>query len=353
MTTLLERARTQGAPLVDGAQVTFVWEGETAPYLMSDCTSWWDPSQAQRLEPAGPRLWATTLTLPPDTFLEYAFAVDPQPGENWNAFRALDPLNPRRKWNGINADNNYIYLPEARPTPLIRRARGTPRGQLTRHVVNTQGLAARTRRLVYLYHPPVAEPTPLVLVLDGVDYVRQARLPTILDNLIAQGRIPPLALVMPQNGRSARMVEYGCSEVTFGFFELVLLPLAQQHLTLLDLKRHPGAYGVMGASMGGLMSLYLGLRFPNTFGRVLAQAGAYALGDRDTLTFELVEQGHAQPLKIWQDCGAFDFLRRPNDRMAALLAAHQADATYRSYNAGHNYYAWRDILGEALTWLWA
>ncbi len=354
MTTLLERARTQGTPLIEGGQVTFVWEGEIAPHLMSDATSWWDPTQAPRLEPAGPGVWAITLTLPTDTFLEYAFAVDPQPGEDWNTWRALDPLNPRRKWNGINADNNYVHLPEAHPTPLIRRARGVARGQLTRHVVNTQGLAAGARRVVYLYRPAGAEPTPLVLVLDGVDYVRQARLPVILDNLIAQGKVPPLALVMPQNGRSARMVEYGCSEVTFGFFYAVLLPLARQHLNLIDIERYPGAYGVMGASMGGLMSLYLGLRFHHVFGHVLAQAGAYALHGLDTITFQLVEQQVAAPqLKIWQDCGAFDFLRQPNDRMAALLAAQNYRTTYRSYHAGHNYYAWRDVLGEALTWLWA
>ncbi|MFN8374318.1 MAG: alpha/beta hydrolase-fold protein [Anaerolineae bacterium] len=39
----------------------------------------------------------------------------------------------------------------------------------------------------------------------------------------------------------------------------------------MDIQQHPGAFGVLGASMGGLMALYAGLRMPALFGQVISQ----------------------------------------------------------------------------------
>lgn len=348
MNTLLERAKREGAPLIDGEEVTFVWEGEKAPVLMNDITGWWEAGQSPPMRQVEPGVWATTLSIPRTAFIEYAYAVDVAAGADWNKSRALDPLNPRVKSNGVGAFNNYFYMPEAHPTPLIKRKRGIARGKLTRHKVATFGLAAGKERAVMLYQPPTDEPTPLVLVLDGYDYVNQAKMPAILDNLIAQNRIRPIALVMPQNGRDARTVEYGCTDITYSFFRWCLRPLAQQHLHLIDVDAHPGAWAVMGASMGGLMSLYLGLRNPHIFGRVLSQSGAFTMSDHDMIVYDLVQHGVSRSLKIWMDCGRYDFLLDASRRMAPLLQEKGYDVTYQEYMGGHNYYAWRDDLADGL-----
>ena len=44
---------------------------------------------------------------------------------------------------------------------------------------------------------------------------------------------------------------------------------ASQHLRLINIHDHPGEYGVLGASAGGLMSFYTGLRMSEIFGKVL------------------------------------------------------------------------------------
>lgn len=69
----------------------------------------------------------------------------------------------------------------------------------------------------------------------------------IVDNLIAQKRIRPVALAMLHNGGRVRFVEYGCSDVTLALLVETVLPLARQHLKLVDIKKHPGSYGVLGA----------------------------------------------------------------------------------------------------------
>ncbi len=348
MNTLLERAKREGTPLIDGEEVTFVWEGETAPALMNDITGWWDVGQSPPMQQVEPGVWATTLAIPRNAFIEYAYAVNPAPDVDWNEFRALDPLNPRAKSNGVGAFNNYFYMPEAHPTPLIKRAKGIARGTVTRHKVQTFGQAAGKERAVMLYQPPTDEPAPLLLVLDGYDYVNQGKMPAIVDNLIAQNRIRPIALALPQNGRDARSVEYGCADVTYNFFRWSLRPLAEQHLHLINVDDHPGAWAVLGASMGGLMSLYLGLRNPHIFGHVLSQSGAFTMSDYDMIVYHLVQQGVARSLKIWMDCGSYDFLIDTNRRMAPLLQEKGYNVAYQEYVGGHNYYAWRDDLADGL-----
>ncbi len=109
----------------------------------------------------------------------------------------------------------------------INPVKGIARGTVTRHAVPTRDYAAGALRNVYLYHPPVETPVPLLFVYDGYDYLHRARLNVILDNLIAEKRIRPIALAMVQNGGAARTIEYSCSESTLGFLMECVLPLAK------------------------------------------------------------------------------------------------------------------------------
>jgi enterochelin esterase-like enzyme len=205
---------------------------------------------------------------------------------------------------------------------------------------------------VALYQPPVSGPCPLVVVLDGLDYLKLASLTTVVDNLIHAGRIRPVALAMVANGGSARTVEYFCSEATRYLLLRKVLPLAHAHLDLVDEQRQPGVHGVLGASLGGLMALYMGLRSPEVFGRVLSQSGAFAIpGEGDTNVFPLAQVPPTAPLQVWMDCGVFEQLREGNQRMLPVLTEAGHRAEYWEYNGGHSYAAWRDDLWRGLEWL--
>jgi enterochelin esterase-like enzyme len=352
MNPLLQRAQQEGTPLIDGETVTFVWQGERPSYLLGDFNQW-DPAKARAMIEVEPGLWSHQETIPRQAFIEYAYIIDQEKAETKEG-RAPDPFNPRAKWNGITADNHYFYMPEAKPTPLVKRQRGVAAGTLSRHRVKTEGLAASPERQVVLYRPPVTEAVPLLVVYDGRDYWKQAQLPTIVDNLIAQKRIRPIAMALVDNGRQARFLEYGCSDVTVSFLEYVVLPLAQTHLNLIDIQAQPGSYGILGASMGGLMALYTGWRKPLIFGKVLSQSGAFSIFGHDFVIFDLMQAALIPPpLKIWMDIGAYDFLLESNQRMTRALRRKGADVTYREYPGGHNYYAWRDDLAAGLEKLFA
>lgn len=342
---LLQRAQHEHTPLIDGETATFVWRGPNPPQVMGDFNDWSRGPKPLKMKRAAPNVWTAKLELPRDAYMEYAFVR--------NGRRVRDPFNPRQLWNGINAYNHFFFMPEAKPTPLAKRSRTLPRGTVTRHIVQGNFLVKDGKREVYLYKPAAPGPYPLLVVYDGPDYLRRAQLTTLVDNLIAQKRIRPVALALLQNGGPERFMEYACSESTLAFLLSQVLPFARQHLNLLDPQQSPGAYGVLGASMGGLMALYTGLRLPHIFGKVLAQSGAYALNNFEQVVFDLVQHGPLRPLDIWMDVGRYDMLEllAANRRMLDVLMNKGYRLTYREYNAGHNYPAWRDEVWRGLEML--
>lgn len=341
MTKFLEIAGRSGTPIIEGQKVTFLWEGESAPVLIGDFTGWdHDPLQLTR---AGENLWIYQTNLPINAYVEYAF-LDLQKGK-----RIPDPNNPRAVPNGLGDSNHYFYMPEAPSNPLIRRARSIPRGEVSRYQVSTDGLAAGKQRRVNLYKPPIDEPCPLLVILDGNDYLSRGKITQTIGNLIVQKRIQPLALAMVAHGGQARALEYLCSEATIAFLVEQVLPLAKEKLNLVDPEQEP--YGIMRASLGGLMALFTGLRIPQIFGRILSQAGSFGFDGHDFIVKDLVHHLPKRPVKVWIDVGIFDYFLSVNQVMYDLLAAKGYQVQYQEFSGGDNYTSCRNKMWRGLEWL--
>jgi enterochelin esterase family protein len=331
---LLTRARREGNPLIDGTSATWVWHGAHAPQLVGDFNQW-NGDEPIELKQIASRVWKIALDFPRDAYIEYAFVR--------HGARIIDPLNSRRVFNGIREYNHFFFMPEAAPTALIERRKGIRRGTLTRLVITTNAIAGG-KRTVWLYQPPVAEPCPLLIVFDGRDYLKRAYLMQIITNLIGLGKIQPVALALIDTGTAARIAELAGSESMLFFLLNELLPLAQAQLNLTT----PGDWGLLGASLGGLMALHAALRCPEIFNRVLSQSGALSVFGCDSLVFDLVRAHYNRDLKIWLDAGRFEFLLGANQRLADVLRANDYAVTYREYNGGHNYTVWRDEIEHGL-----
>ena len=340
--SILKDLKTEPTPIINNKTATFVWKGRTPPLLVGDFTNWDDGSPA-RLVRSEPGVWTYQLTLPLDAYIEYGFLKGKE--------SILDPFNPRRTPNGIGGYNNYFFMPEYKPTALSGKNREIPHGTITQHIIPTEYFISGNHRTVYLYQPPGKERVPLVVVWDGQEYLYRVRLNYIVDNLIFQGRIRPIALAFVSNGgQKSRTSEYACNEATLTFLMTEVLPLATKELNLLDIDAFPGEFGTLGASMGGLMALYTGTRIPQVFGKVFSQSGAFSWAGFDMVVFDLLEHGEVRSLKIWMDVGIYDLeeLLVSNQRMQNLLTRRGYTLTYREYNAGHNYPSWRDDIWRGL-----
>lgn len=339
--TLIRRVREEGTPLIDGNIATFVWDGETAPAVIGDFNGWGYRGPLG-FEPLGGDLWIASIELPIDAYVEYALASD--------GGRILDPLNPRVASDGMGNSNNYFTMPAWQESRFAVTPRGTPRGRLKRYVVEGGNFVVGGKRAVHLYTPAVPGPYPLLVVLDGREYLRRARLVQIANSMIAQGAMQPVAMAFVEHAGPARVVEYFCSEATVRFIADRVLGLARQEIDLIDPAEYPGTYGIAGSSMGGLMALYAGMRLPDIFGRVVSQSGAFGLEvhGRASIIHELVAETPRRPLRIWMDVGKLEWLIDANRRMAALLRDRGYDVTYREHGGGHNYASWRNEIPGAL-----
>jgi enterochelin esterase-like enzyme len=340
--SILKRLKTEPTPLIDQGTATFVWRGKSAPKLVGDFTGWED-GKPITLEKTGNGIWTWQITLPDDAYIEYTFLE--------NNDSVSDPQNPRQTANGLGGYNNFFSMPGYEPTKLTIPREGIERGYVTTHRLPTEYMVTGKERVVHLYHPPVEEPVALLVVWDGQDYLYRARLNVILDNLIALERIRPLAAVFINHGGwRSRSIEYSCNEATIGFLMMQVMPLARANLKLINIKDQPGQFGVLGASMSGLMALYTGLRLPRIFGHVLSQSGAFAQGNFEMVVFDLIRHAEVRPINVWLDIGDYDIpgLLECNRRMKTTLDEHGYPLAYHEYHAGHNFTAWRDNLQQGL-----
>lgn len=340
----LALVRSTGTPLLTDDSATFVWFGKRAPVLIGDFNLWGIGSTPYpRLEEVAPRVWTYTLPLLPRTYQQYTFTTDPEDSKA----RLVDPFNRHPVAAGYGQYNASFWTADYPHTqlPPHYRLNGTL-GKFRR----AHPFLLGKKRDLWLYQPPTPEPVPLLLVYDGQDAVHLGRLPQLVDHLITTGQIAPLALACIAHADRGRLTEYTMSEALLLALVHAVLPFATKHLHLLSPTLFPGAYGVMGASLGGLMALYTALRLPHLFGTVISQSGAFQLAldeEKAPLLASVLWQNHT-PLRIWQDVGRYEWLHTVNERVHIDLVAAGHEVTYRVYNSGHNWPAWHAIMADAL-----
>lgn len=334
MHPLLEQANTRGTPLVFDDEVVFIWEGNHAPYLISDLTNWEsDPIQLVQIEE---NLWFHSCQILSNAYIEYAF-IDLESGE-----RLPDPYNSHLVQNGLGKSNHFFYMPSTSPDSNTNRDPTIQLGKLTHHKVATYPFAAGEDRKIFLYQPPVYYPVPLIVIYDGNEFLKYGHLSTIINNMTAKKLINPVALALISNHPQARMLEYACNDVTIEFIIERILPLAFDQLNLLNPSEHPGSFGVMGASMGGLMALYTALRIPDLFGCVLALSGAYSIPGHEFIVYDMVRHFNLPAIKLWMGVGIYETLLETNREIHNLLIQQGLMHGYCEYAGGHNYTSWRN-----------
>ena len=257
---------------------------------------------------------------------------------------------------------------------------GTPDPANPASLIVTTSRPAPYMRHVTVYVPAQYVPgslAPFIVGADGPDRL----LFTVLDNLIAEHKLPPMIAVSIQNGGgdaqgSERGLEYDTMSPHYAeFVEHEVLPLveAQAHVKL---SHDPDARATMGGSSGGSCALIMAWYHPNLYHRVLTYSGTFinqqwpwnsetpqgAWGFHTTL----IPRSRRKPIRLWLEVGDRD-LYNPNtmrdgmhdwvvanENMARVLAAkHYPYQFVFAKNAGHVDHAVKaQTLPEALEYVW-
>lgn len=246
-------------------------------------------------------------------------------------------------------------------------------------VVTTSHPAPYTRQVeVYVPAQYVSgTETPFIVGVDGPDHI----LFTVLNNLIAEKRVPVMVAISIGNGSgdaqgSERGLEYDAMSGTYAeFVEREVFPLVESTCGV-KLTKNPDARATMGGSSGGSCALIMAWYHPEWYHRVLTYSGTFINQQwpynpqtpHGAWEFHehLVPDNPAKPLRIWMEVGDRD-LYNPNvmrdsmhdwvvanENMARSLAGKHYNYQFIfARNAGHVDGAVKQqTLAEALEWLW-
>jgi predicted alpha/beta superfamily hydrolase len=184
------------------------------------------------------------------------------------------------------------------------------------------------------------------------------------DYFIGSGAVQPLVIVGIYNAGKARVREYtptraprlggGRADRFAKFLVEEVMPFMQGEYRTLS---GPSATGMGGSSLGGLLSLYLGLKLPHIFGKLAALSPSVWWNQRAITRFAEAARVHPRP-RIWLDIGMREGPRIVQDveqfRDVLLQKGWrlEQDLHYELVEgAEHNEVAWSQRVGPFLQFL--
>jgi predicted alpha/beta superfamily hydrolase len=245
------------------------------------------------------------------------------------------------------------------------------------------------RRRLYVYLPPSYAASqrryPVIYMHDGqnlfdqtLSFAGEWQVDETMELLSGEG-FEAIVVGVPNMGtrrldeyspfRDRRLRQGGRGDWYVSFLADTVKPLVDRDFRTLAGREHTG---VLGSSMGGLISLYAFFRRPEAFG--LAGAMSPSLWFAQEALFPYVEHAPIHPGKIYLDIGTHEGIdprlpqrsphkyvnryagaaRRMRDLLAARGYAPGAALRYDEEEQGaHNEAAWARRLPDALRWLLA
>jgi len=239
-----------------------------------------------------------------------------------------------------------------------------PHGTLHVHRFSSKiarGLEANQEEVVVYtppgYDPHAATPYPVLYLLHGwsgmaESWTRDQQANFILDNLLAEGKIKPMVVVMPQAYGDMSFVEHGFdiwndpvpvehnTQLFMSMLKGEIMPLAE---SAYNISRDREGRAITGLSMGGLESLDTGLHNTDKFAWIGGFSSAVHNLDYEHQLAAL-DPKTADLKLLWIACGTEDGLIDANRKMIAFLKAKGMPVTQVETPGLHVSLVWRDNL---------
>jgi enterochelin esterase-like enzyme len=293
-------------------------------------------------------LWSATVgPLGPDVY-SYVFSID--------GAIVTDPHD--RDIKKYFQSESLFEVP-GKP-PILAAMQPVPHGVIHHEFYSSKVRGGEAGVEVYTppgYDPRAATLYPVVYLLHGFGDREEAWIDAghanwIADNLIAQGRIEPMIIVMPYGhpvpvGARGGMKDY--SEKNEAAMEKdltgVLIPLVERGYRA---DAAPKARAIVGLSMGGGQSIAIGLGHPELFGWVGAFSAAAPEKDLDKTFAPIVKDASLRPGLLWIGVGKEDGLLKRNQAFHEWLEQKGIKHTWVLSEGGHEWPVWRAYLPQFL-----
>lgn len=222
-----------------------------------------------------------------------------------------------------------------------------------------QYLSGNSWREMYIYTPPgydtSTEKYPVLYLLHGGGedqrgWATQGKTNIILDNLIAEGRAVPMIIAMIDGNVGGGMAGFG--ENALGAFESELkrgaIPFVESNYRV---KTDAANRALAGLSMGGLQTLYAGIKNTDMF----AYLGVFSSGwwannkELSEPQYEFMKNNastiNSNLKKFWISMGGQEDIAHDNcEIMMKRFDEMGINYTYSEYPGGHTWPVWRHDL---------
>lgn len=362
-----------GTPLIEktsaGTVMTFLVRGDYNNVKLLGAPSN-NHESLQRL--ANSDTWYKSFIVPLDTQLSYQIAPEipqlPLPGFAQRiaikAVAQVDPYN-NNPWPQFATDKyaqlSTISLQQAPTRSWIEPKHERDKGTLSTFAFTSDTLA--NTREVTVYSPPVnaqnKDKTVVLYLFDARTYIELVDVPAVLDNLIAEAKIPPVIAVFIGNpDDAARARELPANKLFASVLANELVPQINQTLEIVVPKERTV---IGGSSYGGLAATTIALRHPDIFGNVISMSGSFwwypqemGVNNQHYVASEVINMPR-QPVRFFLSAGVFETSREVGDgiletnrHLRDVLSAKGYETFHREYSSGHDYFAWRGILADGL-----
>ncbi len=258
------------------------------------------------------------------------------------------------------------------PGPDSRSRDGVPRGEIRSGQCSAGDLYPGVPHDYKVYVPvayDASRPAALIVFQDGGRYLGpEANAATVLDNLIADGSIPPTIAVFIEPGAQGpglpiyggpgnRSVEYDSAGDAYARFLIdELLPAATLDLSV---STDPSLRTIIGLSSGGHCAFNAAWERPDAFGKVISHCGSFVDLRGGHELARKVRGSERKALKVFLQTGerdldiAFGHWLSANQQMAAALAYRGYEHQLVIGSGGHSLAHGGALLPDTLRWLFA
>jgi enterochelin esterase-like enzyme len=289
-------------------------------------------------------VWSLTVGPLPPGFYTYGYTID-------GGLRMPDPSNPNlelRRWG----PTSLFIVPGGEKA--VFEERPVPHGTVHVDLYDSKNL--NTPRMFYVYTPPGYEKNeqkyPVLYLLHGNGQIESSwtwtgQANVIMDNLLADGRIKPMIVVMPYGHipreiKPAPSAPSGPADSQAIEKELLtaVKPEVESKYRVLTDRDHRA---IAGLSMGAAQSMSIGLHNLDLF----AYIGAFS-GGGNRAEWEKADPAVLnRKLKVlWIGCGTEDPGWKSMKAMDELLTEHKIRHVFNSSGGGHSWPNWQVYLSK-------
>ena len=244
-------------------------------------------------------------------------------------------------------------------------------GTVSKRWYDSPGL--KMDRRLTIYTPPGYENStssyPVLYLLHGAGgdeeaWISLGRTAQIMDNLIAQKKITPMIVVMP-NGNVIQDAAPGEGNKGFykpsfmipgtmdGSYEVNFMDIINFVESNYRVKATKSNRAIAGLSMGGFHSMHISRYYPNTFdyvglfsAAIMPREDASGAAVYKNIDSTLKTQNNNGFKLYWIAIGKTDFLYKANEEFRAKLDGIGMPYQYRESDGGHIWKNWRIYLSE-------